>query len=104
MSAAAAIMEEIHASGCNGAACHAKMYTMGTLLRHGSRGQKARWLPAIARGELRLQAFAVTEPQPGSHIPRLGRRRPLHHQRPENLDVARRAFRPDAADRPHHAA
>jgi alkylation response protein AidB-like acyl-CoA dehydrogenase len=64
--AAAAIMEEIHASGCNGAACHAQMYTMGTLLRHGSAEQKARWLPAIARGELRLQAFGVTEPTSGT--------------------------------------
>src|SRR5438034_1068870 len=62
MTAAAAIMEEIQASGCNGAACHAQMYTMGTLLRHGSAAQKARWLPAIASGELRLQAFGVTEP------------------------------------------
>jgi acyl-CoA dehydrogenase len=66
MSAAAAIMEEIQASGCNGAACHAQMYTMGTLLRHGSPAQKARWLPAIASGELRLQAFGVTEPTSGS--------------------------------------
>src|SRR6266851_2139186 len=64
--AAAAIMEEIHAAGCNGAACHAQMYTMGTLLRHGSAAQKARWLPAIASGELRLQAFGVTEPTSGS--------------------------------------
>ena len=64
--AAAAIMEEIHASGCNGAACHAQMYTMGTLLRHGSPTQKSRWLPAIASGELRLQAFGVTEPTSGS--------------------------------------
>src|SRR5215468_7148999 len=63
---AAAIMEEIHASGGNGAACHAQMYTMGTLLRHGSAAQKARWLPAIASGELRLQAFGVTEPTSGS--------------------------------------
>jgi alkylation response protein AidB-like acyl-CoA dehydrogenase len=62
MHAAAAIMEEIQASGCNGAACHAQMYTMGTLLRHGSIAQKTRYLPAIARGELRLQAFGVTEP------------------------------------------
>ena len=62
MTAAAAIMEEIQASGCNGAACHAQMYTMGTLLRHGSAAQKARFLPGIARGELRLQAFGVTEP------------------------------------------
>jgi acyl-CoA dehydrogenase len=66
MRAAAAIMEEIHASGCNGAACHAQMYTMGTLLRHGSEAQKARYLPAIAKGELRLQAFGVTEPTSGT--------------------------------------
>ena len=66
MSAAAAIMEEIHASGCNGAACHAQMYTMGTLLRHGSAEQKARYLPRIATGELRLQAFGVTEPTSGT--------------------------------------
>ena len=62
MRAAAAIMEEIHASGGNGAACHAQMYTMGTLLRHGSDAQKADYLPGIASGELRLQAFGVTEP------------------------------------------
>ncbi len=66
MTAAAAIMEEIHASGCNGAACHAQMYTMGTVLRHGSAEQKARYLPGIARGELRLQAFGVTEPTSGT--------------------------------------
>jgi acyl-CoA dehydrogenase len=66
MNAAAAIMEEIQASGCNGAACHAQMYTMGTLLRHGSAAQKSRYLPAIARGELRLQAFGVTEPTSGT--------------------------------------
>ena len=66
MTAAAVIMEEIQASGCNGAACHAQMYTMGTLLRHGSAAQKSRWLPAIAAGELRLQAFGVTEPTSGS--------------------------------------
>src|SRR5262245_26181340 len=66
MTAAAVILEEIQASGCNGAACHAQMYTMGTLLRHGSAAQKSRWLPAIASGELRLQAFGVTEPTSGS--------------------------------------
>jgi acyl-CoA dehydrogenase len=66
MTAAAAIMEEIQATGCNGAACHAQMYTMGTLLRHGSTEQKKRYLPAIARGELRLQAFGVTEPTSGT--------------------------------------
>jgi acyl-CoA dehydrogenase len=63
---AAGIMEEIHTCGCNGAACHAQMYTMGTLLRHGSDAQKQRWLPAIASGELRLQAFGVTEPTSGT--------------------------------------
>jgi alkylation response protein AidB-like acyl-CoA dehydrogenase len=66
MRAAAAIMEEIQASGCNGAGCHAQMYTMGTVLRHGSAEQKARYLPAIAKGELRLQAFGVTEPTSGT--------------------------------------
>lgn len=66
MRAAAAIMEEIHASGCNGAACHAQMYTMGTVLRHGSDAQKTKYLPAIASGELRLQAFGVTEPTSGT--------------------------------------
>jgi acyl-CoA dehydrogenase len=66
MSAAIVIMEEIHASGCNGAACHAQMYTMGTLLRHGSPEQKQRYLPEIASGKLRLQAFGVTEPTSGT--------------------------------------
>jgi acyl-CoA dehydrogenase len=66
MVAASAIMEEIHAAGCNGAACHAQMYTMGTVLRHGSDAQKQRYLPAIAKGELRLQAFGVTEPTSGT--------------------------------------
>jgi acyl-CoA dehydrogenase len=66
LSAAAAILEEIQACGGNGAACHAQMYTMGTLLRHGSDAQKARVLPQIAKGELRLQAFGVTEPSSGS--------------------------------------
>jgi acyl-CoA dehydrogenase len=63
---AAVIMEEINRSGANSAACHAQMYTMGTVLRHGSDEQKARWLPGIAAGELRLQAFAVTEADAGS--------------------------------------
>src|SRR5215831_2107161 len=65
---AAAVLEEIHACGSNGAACHAQMYTMGTLLRHGSVAQKARWLPEIAAGKLRLQAFGVTEPTSGSDM------------------------------------
>ena len=66
MTAAAAILEEIHASGCNGAACHAQMYTMGTVLRHGSAEQKKKYLPGIAKGDLRLQAFGVTEPTSGT--------------------------------------
>ena len=66
ISAAAAILETIQAEGCNGAACHAQMYTMGTILRHGSDEQKRRYLPRIATGELRLQAFGVTEPGSGT--------------------------------------
>jgi alkylation response protein AidB-like acyl-CoA dehydrogenase len=60
------VLEEINRSGGNAAACHAQMYTMGTVLRHGSEAQKRRWLPGIASGELRLQAFGVTEPNAGS--------------------------------------
>ncbi|MEM1374609.1 MAG: acyl-CoA dehydrogenase family protein [Pseudomonadota bacterium] len=66
LSAGAAILEEIHASGGNAGACHAQMYTMGTLLRHGSDAQRAHWLPQIASGALRLQAFGVTEPTSGT--------------------------------------
>ncbi len=66
ISAAAAILEEIHRAGCNAAACHAQMYTMGTVLRHGSEEQKQRYLPGIADGSLRLQAFGVTEPTSGT--------------------------------------
>ncbi|MCB9947705.1 MAG: acyl-CoA/acyl-ACP dehydrogenase [Rhodospirillaceae bacterium] len=66
LAAAAAILEEIQASGCNGGACHAQMYTMGTILRHGSEAQKQAWLPGIASGALRLQAFGVTEPTSGT--------------------------------------
>jgi acyl-CoA dehydrogenase len=66
LSAAAAILETIHAEGCNGAACHAQMYIMGTILRHGSAAQKTAYLPKIATGELRLQAFGVTEPTSGT--------------------------------------
>ncbi len=65
------ILEEINRSGGNAAACHAQMYVMGTLLRHASEQQKRRYLPPIARGELRLQAFAVTEPNSGSETTRL---------------------------------
>jgi hypothetical protein len=66
LSAAVAIMEEIQRAGCNGAACHAQMYVMGTVLRHGSEDQKRRYLPKVATGELRLQAFGVTEPTSGT--------------------------------------
>ena len=66
ISAATAILETIHHEGCNAAACHAQMYTMGTLLRHGSEQQKQRFLPGIADGSLRLQAFGVTEPSSGT--------------------------------------
>ena len=71
LSAACAVLEEIQRSGCNGGACHAQMYTMGTLLRHGSELQKRQYLPAIASGELRLQAFGVTEPGSGTDTTRI---------------------------------
>lgn len=71
ISAGAAILETIHETGCNAAACHAQMYTMGTVLRHGSDEQKRRYLPEIAAGRLRLQAFGVTEPTTGSDTTQL---------------------------------
>jgi alkylation response protein AidB-like acyl-CoA dehydrogenase len=71
LSAACAILETIHATGCNAAACHAQMYTMGTVLRHGSDAQKQQYLPEIAAGRLRLQAFGVTEPTTGSDTTQL---------------------------------
>jgi acyl-CoA dehydrogenase len=69
--AGAVILETIHREGCNAGACHAQMYIMGTLLRHGSDAQKQRYLPDIAAGKLRLQAFGVTEPTSGSDTPAL---------------------------------
>jgi alkylation response protein AidB-like acyl-CoA dehydrogenase len=71
LGAAVAVLEEIHRSGCNGAACHAQMYTMGVILRHGSPAQKQAYLPKIATGELRLQAFGVTEPDAGTDTTRI---------------------------------
>ncbi|HMN53118.1 MAG TPA: acyl-CoA dehydrogenase family protein [Sphingopyxis sp.] len=71
LSAATAILEEIHRSGCNGGACHAQMYTMGTILKHGSAEQKQRYLPGIASGAMRLQAFGVTEPTSGTDTTRI---------------------------------
>jgi acyl-CoA dehydrogenase len=67
LSDAALILQEINRQGCNSGACHAQMYIMGTILRHGSEEQKQRYLPAIAAGDLRLQAFGVTEPDAGSN-------------------------------------
>ncbi len=66
LSAAAAILEEVQRAGCNGGACHAQMYVMGTVLRHGSEEQKRKYLPGVASGKLRLQAFGVTEPTSGT--------------------------------------
>jgi acyl-CoA dehydrogenase len=71
LGAATAVLEEIHQNGCNGAACHAQMYTMGTLLKHGSDEQKREYLPQIASGKLRLQAFGVTEPTSGTDTTRI---------------------------------
>jgi alkylation response protein AidB-like acyl-CoA dehydrogenase len=69
--AATAVLEEVHRSGCNGGACHAQMYTMGTVLKHGSDAQKQQYLPKVASGELRLQAFGVTEPTAGTDTTRI---------------------------------
>jgi alkylation response protein AidB-like acyl-CoA dehydrogenase len=71
LGAAIAVLEEVHRSGCNGGASHAQMYTMGTLLKHGSEAQKQAYLPNIASGELRLQAFGVTEPGAGTDTTRI---------------------------------
>ena len=71
LSAGCAILETVHETGCNAAACHAQMYTMGTVLRHGSAAQKQKYLPGIASGALRLQAFGVTEPTTGSDTTQL---------------------------------
>jgi acyl-CoA dehydrogenase len=68
---ASIVLEEVNRSGANGGACHAQMYVMGTLLRHGSEEQKRQWLPSIASGELRLQAFGVTEPDAGLETTRI---------------------------------
>jgi alkylation response protein AidB-like acyl-CoA dehydrogenase len=71
LGSACAVLEEIHRSGANAGACHAQMYTMGTVLRYGSGAQKQQYLPAIAAGELRLQAFGVTEPSSGTDTTRI---------------------------------
>ena len=71
LAAGAAVLEEIHRSGGNGGACHAQMYTMGTVLRHGTPAQKQAYLPKVASGELRLQAFGITEPDAGTDTTRI---------------------------------
>ena len=71
LQAATAVLEEVHRSGCNGGACHAQMYTMGTVLKHGSEEQKQKYLPKVASGEIRLQAFGVTEPTAGTDTTRI---------------------------------
>ena len=106
---ASVIMEEINRSGGNSGACHGQMYNMGTLLRHGSPEQKQRYLPRIASGELRLQSMGVTEPTTGTDTTKIKttavqQGRPLRRQRPEGLDLARAALRPDDPAGAHHAA
>ncbi len=107
--AASAVLEEIHKSGCNGAACHAQMYTMGTLLRHGSDAQKREYLPQIAAGTLRLQAFGVTEPTSGTDTTRIRttavRDGDVYRVNGQKVFISRDgALGPDAAARAHDAA
>jgi alkylation response protein AidB-like acyl-CoA dehydrogenase len=85
LTGASVILESIAASGANPSACHAQMYVMGTVLRHGSEEQKRRWLPRIASGELRLQAFGVTEPAAGSDTTRI-RTRAVRTERGWRID------------------
>src|SRR5258708_20187913 len=87
--AAAVILEEINASGCTASQGHAQMYIMGTLLRHGSAAQKERYLPGIASGELRLQAFGVTEPTTGSDTTKL-KPRPVRAPNDHYLSTAQK--------------
>ncbi len=103
---AAVILEEVNRSGGHAAACHAQMYTMSALFRHGSDEQKKRYMPEIASGHLRLQAFSITEPQAGSNTPdittsRSQRRRPLRRHRSQELDKPHRAIRFADAVGPH---
>ena len=99
---ASVILEEVNRSGGNAGVCHAQMYIMGALVRHGSVEQRERWLPPLAEGQLRLQAFGVTEPTAGSDTTRIqdaggtGRRRVCDHG-PEDLDEPGRVFGFDAA-------
>ena len=102
-------MEEINKSGGHSAACHAQMYTMGALLRHGSDQLKNTYLPLIAKGELRLQAFSITEAAAGSDTTsiittRRARRRALRAHRAQELDQPDRAVRPRSSCWPGPAA
>ncbi len=103
------ILEEINRSGGNAQPAHAQVYVMGTLLRHGSEEQKREYLPKIASGELRLQAFGVTEPEAGTDTTSLeddrrARRRPLRRQRAKDLHLPRPALGPHGPACPDHAA
>ena len=103
---ASVIMEEINRSGGHSAACHAQMYTMGAVLRHGSDAQKRAYLPGIASGELRLQAFSITEDagrlgHDADRHDRTPRGRRVRHRRPQELDQPDRAVRPAAPARAH---
>ena len=105
--AASAILEEIHRSGSNGGACHAQMYIMGTVLRHGSEAQKQAYLPKIATGELRLQAFGVTEPTSGTDTLSLRTTAVKNGNggyivNGQKVWIADPAFRYDAVVGPHH--
>ncbi len=108
LSAAAAVLEEVQHAGCNGAACHAQMYVMGTVLRHGNAQQKQRYLPDYRRRQIadagvrRHRAGERHRHQVDPHF-RQEERRPLRRQRPEGLDQPGRVFRPDGAARPHDA-
>ncbi len=109
LSAACAVLETIHDSPCNAAACHAQMYTMGTVLRHGSEAQKRKYLPGIASrraaaaGIRRHRADHRLRHHPAQDARREEGQRPLRRQRPEGVDQPRAALRPDAAARAHHA-
>ena len=109
LSAAAAILEEIQRAGCNGGGCHAQMYTMGTLLRHGSDAQKGemaaedRQRRIAAAGVRRHRADQRHRHLVAEDLRQARRQRRLHRQRPENLDQPRRIFRPDDPSGAHHA-
>jgi acyl-CoA dehydrogenase len=107
MAEASVIMEEINRCGGNAGACHGQMYVMNAIVRSGTEAQRQRYLPRIAKGALRIQSMAVTEPSTGSVTTPQDHggeaARPLGHQRPEGLDVAHPAQRHDDRAGAHHA-